>query len=168
MAALNDDIKLFIVQALACFDSPSKVVDQVKQEFGIEVTRQQVNAYDPATVAGKRMSSKLKAIFEATRMDFLENIPKIPIANQAVRLRTLNRMLDKVERQGNVPAATAILEQAAKEVGGAFTNRREHTGANGGPIRSTSTSVDLSDLTDEELDVLERIAARREPGASSS
>lgn len=37
MPALNDDQKLFIVQALACFDTPTQVIEAVKQEFGVEV-----------------------------------------------------------------------------------------------------------------------------------
>lgn len=35
MATLKDNVKLFIVQALACFDTPSQVVEAVKQEFGL-------------------------------------------------------------------------------------------------------------------------------------
>jgi hypothetical protein len=148
MAALSDDVKLFIVQALAKYDSPKHVAEAVKQEFGLEVSRQQLQAYDPATQAGARMSKKLKAIFEATRKEFLEQIPKIPIANQAVRLRALSRLYDRVEQQGNVVAATSILEQVAKEVGGAFTNRRELTGKGGGPIE---TKRNPQDFTDDEL-----------------
>ncbi len=34
MATLTDDVKAFIVQALACFDTPSQVVDAVKEEGG--------------------------------------------------------------------------------------------------------------------------------------
>jgi hypothetical protein len=61
-----------------------------------------------------------------------------------------------------------LLEQAAKEAGGAYTNKQklEHTGKDGGPIRTAAGPVDLSDLTDDELDVLERIAAKREPGSN--
>ncbi|WP_122869605.1 DUF2280 domain-containing protein, partial [Pseudomonas viridiflava] len=40
MAALKHEVKSFIVQALACFDTPSQVVEQVKQEFSIEISRQ--------------------------------------------------------------------------------------------------------------------------------
>lgn len=47
MAALNGEVKAFIVQALACFDTPSQVAEQVKKEFGLEVSRQQVESHDP-------------------------------------------------------------------------------------------------------------------------
>ncbi|MEN1613625.1 DUF2280 domain-containing protein, partial [Pseudomonas aeruginosa] len=47
MATLNSDVKAFIVQALACFDTPSQVAESVKKEFGIEVSRQQIESHDP-------------------------------------------------------------------------------------------------------------------------
>lgn len=134
MAALADHVKVFAVQALACFDSPTQVAKDIKQEFGVEVTLQQLQAYNPATVAGARMSKKLKAIFAATREAFLKDVSTIPIAQQSYRLRTLNRMLQTVEKQGNVVVAAQLLEQAAKESGGAFTNKRELGGPGGTPL----------------------------------
>ncbi|VVP26587.1 hypothetical protein PS876_04114 [Pseudomonas fluorescens] len=53
MAALQNDVKAFIVQALACFDTPSQVVDAVQKEYGISVTRQQVETHDPTKTSGK-------------------------------------------------------------------------------------------------------------------
>ncbi|ELY5205712.1 DUF2280 domain-containing protein, partial [Yersinia enterocolitica] len=47
MAALKPEVKAFIVQALACYDTPSQVVAQVKQEFSLTLTLQQVSSYDP-------------------------------------------------------------------------------------------------------------------------
>lgn len=133
MAALSDDTKLFVIQALACFDSPAQVIKDVKQQFGVDVSFQQMQAYNPATVNGKRMSKKLKTIFDATRDAFLKDVSGIPIANQASRLRVLNRMLVKAETQGNIVVAAALMEQAAKEMGGAFTNKQklDHTSSDG-------------------------------------
>ena len=42
MAALKSEVKSFIVQALACFDTPSQVAEAVKNEFGVVLSRQQV------------------------------------------------------------------------------------------------------------------------------
>ena len=50
MATLKEPVKIFIVQSLACRDTPQEVADAVKQEFGIEIGRQQVAAYDPTKV----------------------------------------------------------------------------------------------------------------------
>ena len=130
MAKLTDPMKLFIVQALACFDTPTQVANAVKEEFGIEVTRMQVSTYDASKSTAKDMSKKYRAIFNATREAFLSDIGTIPIANQAYRLRVLQRNLNKVDGQGNVAMVSQILEQAAKESGGVYTNKTklEHSG----------------------------------------
>jgi hypothetical protein len=47
MAALSPEVKAFIVQALACFDTPTQIASQVKQEFGLDISIQQVSSYDP-------------------------------------------------------------------------------------------------------------------------
>lgn len=141
MAALSDEVKLFTVQALACYDAPVQVLKAIKQEFGVDATRQQLQAYDPATVAGKRMSKKLKEIFAATRAAFLADTSTIPIAQQSYRLRALNRMFQVAEQQGNVVVAAQLIEQASKEIGGAFTNRRELTGKDGKDLPAASSGV---------------------------
>lgn len=130
MAELTEDQKLFIVHALACFDTPTQVATAVKEEFGIEVSRQQVARYDPTKEAGRDVSKKMRAVFEETRKSFLGDISQIPIANQSYRLRVLQRTLDKVDKQGNTAMVSQLLEQAAKESGGAFTNKTklEHSG----------------------------------------
>ncbi len=138
MAALKDDVKTFIVQALACYDTPSQVVHAVKQEFGIEVPRAQVALYDPTKTAGRSLGAKLRDLFTATRKAFLDEAATIPIAQQAYRLRVLQRLQQQAESRGNAALAAQLLEQAAKEVGGAFTNRREVTGKGGGPIQQAN------------------------------
>ena len=130
-AKLNNEIRTFIVQSLACFDAPSVVVKAVQDEFKITVTRQTVEGYDPTKRAGKDLGPKWRTIFEETRAAFLEDTSKIGISHRAVRLRALQRMADKAETQGNMVLASSLLEQAAKEMGGAFTNRREVTGKDG-------------------------------------
>lgn len=92
MAALKEPVKMFIVQSLACFETPQQVVEAVKQEYKIEITRQQVALYDPTKVAGRNLSKKLKDLFEKTREDFRSNVYDIPLANKAVRLNELQKM----------------------------------------------------------------------------
>lgn len=124
MAALKDDVKAFIVQALACFDKPSQVAAQVKEEFKLEVTRQQVESYDPTKYAGRTLNIKWCTLFNDTRKRFREETAEIGIANRAARLRALDRMADKAESKGNLPLAMQIIEQAAKEVGEVYVNRK--------------------------------------------
>jgi hypothetical protein len=125
VATLNDDVKRFIVQALACYDQPTQVAEAVKEEFRLEVSRMQVSAYDPTKAMGKGLSKKWRDLFEETRKKFLEDASGIPIANQTFRLRVLNRLMTKAERQGNAALAAQLVEQASKEVGGAFTNKQK-------------------------------------------
>lgn len=141
MAALPEPVKLALVQALACFDTPSQAADAVAQEFGVKLDRQHVAKYDPTKVSGKNLSKKLQAIFHATRDAFLKQTAEVPIAQQAYRLRVLQRQLVKAEGQGNTAMVAQLLEQAAREAGGSFTNRRELTGKNGGPIAQQTTNV---------------------------
>jgi hypothetical protein len=148
MATLKDDVKAFIVRALACFDAPTDVCRQVKEEFGIEVTRQQVSAYDPNRRIAKDLSAKWRAIFDETRKKFVDDVSTIPIANQAFRLRALNRMYERVSATANTALAAQLIEQAAKESGGVFTNRREMTGAGGAPLIPPKSA---QEMTDDEL-----------------
>lgn len=147
MAALKPEIKAFIVQSVACFDTPSQVVESVLKEFGIQITRQQVEQNDPTKVSGKGLAKKWSDLFNTTRERFLNEISDIPIANKAYRLRVLQRMSTTAENMKNIGMTAQLLEQAAKEVGDAYTNKLkvESTGKNGGPIEH-------KDMTNEQLD----------------
>ena len=70
MATLKGEVKAFIVQSLACFDTPSVVVDSVKKEFGIAVSRQQVESHDPTKVNGRGLAQKWVDMFNSTRERF--------------------------------------------------------------------------------------------------
>lgn len=143
MAKLSEAEKRFIVQALACYDTPTQVVDAVKEEFGTVLDRGHVGCYDPTKVAGKQLAKKWRDLFEETRKRFRKEVAEIPIADQAYRLRQLQRMLQDAMSRKNVVLASQLLEQAAKEAGGAFSNRREISGPNGGPVPVAPTVIEL-------------------------
>ena len=50
MARLKKAEKVFIVRSLAQFMEPSLVVEAVKENFKIDVSRQQVECYDPTNL----------------------------------------------------------------------------------------------------------------------
>ena len=124
MAALKNEVKGFIVQALACFDTPSQVVEQVKQEFGIEISRQLCESHDPTKRAGVNLAVKWVTLFHDTRKRFREETAEIPIANRAFRLRGLGRMAEKAENMRNLALTAQLYEQAAKECGDMYINRK--------------------------------------------
>ncbi|EPK0224212.1 MULTISPECIES: DUF2280 domain-containing protein [Enterobacter] len=133
MATLKGEVKAFIVQSLACFDTPSQVVELVKKEFGLSITRQQVESHDPTKANGRGLAQKWVDMFNATRERFQNEISDIPIANKAYRLRVLDRMAMRAEGMKNMALAASLMEQAAKEVGDAYSNKQkvEHTSPDG-------------------------------------
>ncbi|QTI08907.1 MULTISPECIES: DUF2280 domain-containing protein [Klebsiella] len=133
MAALKPEVRAFIVQELACFDTPSQIVESVQKEFKVQVTRQQVASHDPTKAAGKGLAQKWVELFNLTRDRFLNEISDIPIANKAYRLRVLQRMSMTAENMKNIGMTAQLLEQAAKEVGEAYSNKQkvEHTSPDG-------------------------------------
>lgn len=124
MATLTDDVKQFIVHALACYDTPSQVVHAVKEEFRLDISRQQASRYDPTKPAGSKLHQRWRDEFAKVRKDFINDASQVGIAHRAVRLRALARMATKAEEGRNIALAVQIIEQAAKEVGDVFVNRR--------------------------------------------
>lgn len=139
MATLNKKQKLFIVRSLAQFNTPQETVVLVKEEFEIDVSRQQCEAYDPTKRVGKDLSADLKAEFEATRKEFLDAPQSIPIANLSVRLQRMENQYQKHSK--NRVAALSILKQAAEDVGGKYTNKQEITGKDGQPLQTTTVQA---------------------------
>lgn len=144
MAALKPEVKAFIIQMLACYDTPSQVVEAVQKDFGITITRQQVETHDPTKVSGKTLAKKWVDMFNTTRDRFLNEISDIPIANKAYRLRVLQRMSTTAEGMKNLGMTAQLLEQAAKEVGDAYSNKQkvELTGKDGGPLNQVTYTAE--------------------------
>jgi hypothetical protein len=143
--------KAFIVQRLARFDLPSQVAKAVKEEFGLDVTRQRVHFYDPTTRAGRALNEELKALFFETREKAKQDLDAIPSFHKAIRLQRLDAMITTAIERGNVPLAAQLLEQAAKESGGAYTNKHqlEHTGKDGKDLPATpAAQVTIFQLPD--------------------
>ena len=139
MAALKEPVKIFIVQALACRDTPQEVAEQVLQEFGVKIDRKQCQSYDPTKAAGKNLSKKFIELFHKTRADFDAGLIDIPIAQKFYRLKHYQKQLERNLK--NTVMSLKILEQAAKDVGGQFTNRQEITGKDGKPIETINQNV---------------------------
>ena len=141
MAALKEPVKIFIVQALACRDTPQEVVDLVKQEYGIQISRSQCQAYDPTKYSGRNLSKKFVDLFNKTRADFDAGLIDIPIANKHYRLKQYQKQLERNAK--NTVMSLKILEQAAKDCGGQFTNKTE--------VTSEVTQTTVTKATDEQI-----------------
>ena len=110
---------------------------------------QSVEHYDPGKASGKHLAKHLADEFESHRADYLKNTKKhVPIANKTVRLQLLARTMKLFERQGDPVGLLKTLEQAAKEMGGSFTNQRQYTGKDGGAIKH---EYSVQDMTQEQI-----------------
>jgi hypothetical protein len=65
---------------------PSQVVKAVKDEFGLEVSRQRVHFFDPTTRAGRALNEDLKTLFFETREKAKQDLDSIPSFHKAIRL----------------------------------------------------------------------------------
>lgn len=158
---LTDEAREFVVAQLAMFDPPSMVAKAVKEEFGFDVSPQACESYDPTKRAGKSLNKRWADLFVQMRADFIAGKVEIGIANKMTRLRTLERMARKTESSGNVGMTAQLLEQAAKESGDAYSNRRLHelTGKNGQPIE-TRSKLDMGGLSSAERAAIKPLLAR--------
>lgn len=164
MATLTRKQQLAVVARLATFETPSEIQRWLKEECGVEITLQGVCYYDPTTSAGARdLPEKLKEFFHQTRESYLDEAARVPIADRRYRLLRLQRILDDPRLAKNPELVMKACEQAAKDTGGAFTNRRELTGANGAAIQ-VEAEWDLSKLSLAELEMLEKLREAADAG----
>jgi hypothetical protein len=119
---LTDEIKEFVVRGLARYETPSQVAETVQAVFGVTVSRQQVYRYDPA--CSQPPAQRWRDLHAVTRAKFLSEIAEIGVAHRAVRLRRLERHVHAAEERNSVGLVLKLLEQAAKECGGVYENRR--------------------------------------------
>lgn len=150
--AMTDEVKAFIVQGLASFDTPTQVVDAVKAEFGLTITPQGAQAYDPTKYTGRKLAAKWRVMFDNARKAFVEDSSSIPIAHRSTRLRALQRMAAKAEGKGNFPLAAQLHKQAAEEMGNAYTNKRELSGPGGKDLPAAAPAVAIFALPDNGRD----------------
>lgn len=149
----TEEMQHFIVRCFAAFKSPQETADAVKEEFDIELSRQAVSYYRPEN---HEPGTKWRELHDVARAAFLESAKDIAIAQMPFRMDRYNDMARYFRSQKLFRDEAAILEQAARDLGGMYTNRREHTGANGSPLAAPSLTVTFEMPQDpEEGDDLE-------------
>lgn len=142
MATLREPVKIFIVQSLACFETPQQVVESVKQKFNLEITRQQAALYDPTKATGKNLSKKLTDLFHRTRTDFKDNFESIPIANKVFHFKELQSIYDDYSR--NKVMRAKILKQAQSLI-------QMGSGVQGGLSEKEQIEIEMKRLELEKL-----------------
>jgi hypothetical protein len=129
MAALKNEHKIFIVTNLACYKSGKELQKLFSDKFKFQIELNKISYYNPYTVEGKKgLAQKWKDLFASTRKEFNESKASIPVANGVFRLQKMQEHFDSLSSVNNIKGAQSILVDAAKESGGAFTNKIEHSG----------------------------------------
>lgn len=140
---LTREQQVFIVTELAVYSRPSEVKAMLKARWDIDVNISTITYYDPTTVS--ECAKEWRDLFDEARAICLKHWARVPIMEKSYRARRLQKILDTEEDRGNTVGARETLEQAAKEEGGAYTNRREFTGKDGGPVQTSGVVLYLPD-----------------------
>lgn len=141
MARITKKVKLFIVRMLAEFESPTQAAKTVKEIFNLDVSPQQCESYDPTKRIGQDLSQELRDKFFEYRRIANEELEAIPIANKRYRLQLLQGLVD--EHPNNPVFTPKWIEQAAKEMGGQFTNKQEVDHTSKGESMNKPTTIEL-------------------------
>jgi len=132
---LKKQVQIFIVQQLACYETPTDVMRAVKDEFDLEITRQRIEYYDPTkSMASAGLSDSLTKMFWERREAYEQMEADKGLGTVNYRIAKLGKLLTKAEAMRNFKEAREIMKQAAQDKGGVFTNKREHSGPNGAAI----------------------------------
>jgi hypothetical protein len=115
-ALLSGEQRRFIIRALAKWNSPSEVARMVLDEFGITITRQLAQTYDPTRAAGVKLAPELKKYFREQREYFVKHLEEQPFAHRSIRLDELKKIYDEARDAGDRKSAIKALDSAGKEM----------------------------------------------------
>jgi hypothetical protein len=124
VAKLSHEVQAFIVQSFARWRKLSLIQKDVKAEFGITLDRRQIDFYNPESGGNKRLAKQWKNLFEETRRAYINGTVSVGIAHKSFRLDVLHRIAEEAEDRRNWGLLVEVLQIAAKEQGGLFTNQR--------------------------------------------
>lgn len=126
---LDDKQKVWLVSAYATFKRTGEVRAEFAETFGVEIPENQARGFNLTIFrneeeAAKRNKGRWWSTHVDARRRFDESVNDIPIASKAYRVRKLDEMFDLAYQRRNFKTAADLLEQAAKETGDAYSNRR--------------------------------------------
>lgn len=142
---LTDEQKAYVVRRLAEYDKPVAIAQGLKEIFGVTISHQAIEHYDPGRPAGHDLALKWRDVFLEARRAFLERTADIGPARKDVRMRLRERLMMEEWEAGRCKTANEILDSIAKDAGGAFDSKhmREHFGFGGiQPIVTITRSSD--------------------------
>lgn len=117
------NVRQFITIYNAVGTAPKETRVAVKEVFGVDVSPSQVDHYNPTKAAGLTLCLDLKKLFRKAQREHQAMVIKAGISDKRRRMQLLHNMAEKSYESGNFPLAAQLLEQAAKEEGGLYTNK---------------------------------------------
>jgi len=141
---LTDQQKAYVVRRLAEYDKPVAIAQGLQEIYGIAISHQAVEHYDPERPAGHDLAQQWRDVFWQARRAYIEDIAETGTTRKAVRMRMRERMMLEEWEAGNRKLANDILNSIAKESGNAFASKNAtHDGT---PLTATITISDPRDF----------------------
>ena len=123
---LNNEQRTYVVRRLAAYDKPAAIAQSLKEEFGVTISPQAIEHYDPRRPAGHDLAPQWRDVFRAARMAYFAETADIGHMEKAARMRLRERMAIAAWEEGNYKLANEILNDIAREAGDAFDARSKH------------------------------------------
>lgn len=126
---LKEEHKAYIVVGHAMYKPSWQILREFQEQFDMVIDSRRISDYHPDSANQRRAGvTKWRKLFDDTREKYLNTFNDIPIAQASFRLQRLSDMADDAFRNKNYKMAASLMEQAAKETGGQFSNVRELRG----------------------------------------
>lgn len=123
---LSNEQKTYVVRRLAAYDKPAAIAQSLKDVFGVTISPQAIEHYDPDRPAGHDLAPQWREVFRAARKAYIAETADIGNMDKPVRMRLRERMAIAAWEEGNYKLANDILDSIAKEAGDAFAGRNRH------------------------------------------
>ena len=116
---ISMQVKRFLVRAHAGWTPFTRIQEQVKEHFGIDLRLERISYYNPDLPSSTDLSQELRAYFLEEREKARRELDDIPIAHLPYRLR---QSLERLDAQGRYLEAQRVQDAAARDLGGLNTN----------------------------------------------
>ena len=120
------------MRALASRERSTDILAFLEENFKVTVDRKALSHYDPRL--NPKLDDDLKSLYERTAAEFWDKKHFEALNSLNFRQRLRQELYEASGR--NLKLKLEILDAAAKDEGGLFSNRREVTGADGAPVVS--------------------------------
>jgi hypothetical protein len=111
---LTDEQKAYVVRRLAEYDKPMAIVHGLKEVFGVAISHQAIEHYDPERPAGHDLAQKWRDVFWLARKAFIESTADVGAMRKEVRIRVRERMMRQEWEAGRCKIANEILDSISK------------------------------------------------------